>query len=81
MQPHIRSELVLDAMMMAKWRRQPKAPVIIHSDQGSQFGSDDFNRWCKESGFMTSMSRRDNCYDNAAMESFFSSLKEGKNQA
>ena len=77
MQPHIRTELVL-AMMMAKWRRQPKAPVIIHSDQGSQFGSDDFNRWCKENSFITSMSRRGNCYDNAAMESFFSSLKKEK---
>ena len=78
MQPHIRAELVLDAMMMAKWRRQPKVPVIIHSDQGSQFGSDAFSRWCKENNFITSMSRRGNCYDNAAMESFFSSLKKEK---
>ena len=78
MQPHIRTELVLDAMMMAKWRRQPKQSVVIHSDQGSQFGSDAFNRWCKENNFVTSMSRRGNCYDNAAMESFFSSLKKEK---
>ena len=78
MQGHIRTELVLDAMLMAKWRRQPKQPVVIHSDQGSQFGSDDFNRWCKENKFLTSMSRRGNCYDNAAMESFFSSLKKEK---
>ena len=78
MQSHIRTELVLDAMLMAKWRRQPKQPVVIHSDQGSQFGSDAFNRWCKENNFVTSMSRRDNCYDNAAMESFFSSLKKEK---
>ena len=78
MQPHIRTELVLDAMMMAKWRRQPKRAVTIHSDQGSQFGSDAFSRWCKENNFVTSMSRRGNCYDNAAMESFFSSLKKEK---
>ena len=78
MQGHIRTELVLDAMLMAKWRRQPKQTVVIHSDQGSQFGSDDFNRWCKENNFMTSMSRRGNCYDNAAMEPFFSSLKKEK---
>ena len=78
MQGHIRTELVLDAMLMAKWRRQPKQPVVIHSDQGSQFGSDDFNRWCKENHFLTSMSRRGNCHDNAAMESFFSSLKKEK---
>ena len=38
------TELVLDALMMAVWRRRSKAPVMIHSDQGSQFGSDDFNR-------------------------------------
>ena len=78
MQHHIRTELVLDAMLMAKWRRQPKQAVVIHSDQGSQFGSDDFNRWCQENNFITSMSRRGNCYDNAAMESFFSSLKKEK---
>ncbi len=75
---HTRTALVLDAMLMAKWRRQPKQPVVIHSDQGSQFGSDAFNRWCKENNFITSMSRRGNCYDNAAMESFFSSLKKEK---
>ena len=81
MQSHIRTELVLDAMLMAKWRRQPKQPVVIHSDQGSQFGSDAFNRWCKENNFITSMSRRGNCYDNAAMESFFSSLKKEKTRS
>ena len=72
MQGHIRTELVLDAMLMAK------QAVVIYSDQGSQFGSDDFNRWCKENSFLTSMSRRGNCYDNAAMESFFRSLKKEK---
>jgi putative transposase len=78
MQSHIRTELVLDAMLMAKWRRQSKQSVVIHSDQGSQFGSNDFNLWCQENNFVTSMSRRGNCYDNAAMESFFSSLKKEK---
>lgn len=76
MKSTMRTELVLDAMLMAKWRRQPKQSVIIHSDQGSQFGSDDFSRWCKENGFVTSMSRRGNCYDNAVAESFFSNLKK-----
>ena len=78
MQGHTRTELVLGAMLMAKWCRQPKQEVMIHSDQGSQFGSDAFSRWCKENNFITSMSRRGNCYDNAAMESFFSSLKKEK---
>ncbi len=70
------TELVLDALMMAMWRRRPKAPVMIHSDQGSQFGSDEFNRWCKDNHLVPSMSRRGNCWDNAVAESFFSSLKK-----
>jgi putative transposase len=70
------TELVLDALMMAVWRRRPKAPVMIHSDQGSQFGSDDFNRWCEDNRLVPSMSRRGNCWDNAVAESFFSSLKK-----
>ena len=57
------TELVLDAMTMAVWRRRPKTPVMIHSDQGSQFGSDDFNRWCKYNYLVPSMSRRGNCWD------------------
>ena len=70
------TELVLDALMMAVWRRRPKTAVMIHSDQGSQFGSDDFNRWCKDNQLLPSMSRRGNCWDNAVAESFFSSLKK-----
>jgi putative transposase len=70
------TELALDALMMACWRRRPKNPVIIHSDQGSQFGSDDFNRWCQDNALRPSMSRRGNCWDNAVAESFFSSLKK-----
>jgi putative transposase len=73
------TELVLDALMMAVWRRRPKTPVMIHSDQGSQFGSDDFNRWCKDNQLVPSMSRRGNCWDNAVAESF--QLEEGANQA
>jgi putative transposase len=78
MQANMRTEVVLDAMLMAKWRRQPQKPVMIHSDQGSQFGSDEFSRWCKENNLTTSMSRRGNCYDNAVAESFFSNLKKEK---
>lgn len=51
---------------------------MIHSDQGSQFGSDEFSRWSKENQLITSMSRRGNCYDNAVAESFFSDLKKEK---
>jgi len=70
------TELALDALMMAVWRRRPVAPVIIHSDQGSQFGSDEFTRWCRAHQLVPSMSRRGNCWDNAVAESFFSSLKK-----
>lgn len=67
------TELVLDALTMAVWRRRPKTPVMIHSDQGSQCG---FNRWCKDNQLVPSMSRRGNCWDNAVAESFFSNLKK-----
>jgi putative transposase len=69
-------ELVLDALLMAIWRRRPTQPVIVHSDQGSQYGSDDAVRFCKDHGLIPSMSRRGNCFDNAVAESFFSSLKK-----
>ena len=69
-------DLVLDALLMAVWRRRPRQPVIVHSDQGSQYGSDDWVRFCKEHNLIPSMSRRSNCFDNAVVESFFSSLKK-----
>jgi putative transposase len=76
MNARMTTDLCLKALMMAVWRRKPKQPVIIHSDQGSQFGSDDFTRWCRDNQLVASMSRRGNCYDNAVAESFFSSLKK-----
>jgi putative transposase len=54
------------------------SPRIHRSDQGSQYGSDDWNRLLKVHGLVASMSRRGNCYDNAVAESFFSSLKKEK---
>ena len=76
MKSNMATDIVLDALMMAIWRRRPKRSVIIHSDQGSQFGSDDFVRRCKDNQLVPSMSRRGNCYDNAVAESFFSNLKK-----
>jgi len=78
MKSTLAKEIVLDALLMAIWRRTPKQSVIIHSDQGSQYGSDDWQRFCKAHGLLPSMSRRGNCYDNAPVESFFSSLKKEK---
>jgi putative transposase len=68
-------ELVLDALLMAVKRRRPQQ-TLIHSDQGSQYGSDDWLRFCREHRLEPSMSRRGNCWDNAVAESFFSSLKK-----
>lgn len=76
MKPTLAREVVLDALLMAVWRRKPRKVVIVHSDQGSQYGSDDWMRFCRDHKLQPSMSRRGNCYDNAAMESFFSSLKK-----
>ena len=76
MKPTIAKEVVLDALMMAVWRRKPTQEVIVHSDQGSQYGSDDWKRFCDANKLLPSMSRRDNCWDNAVTESFFSSLKK-----
>jgi putative transposase len=76
MKPTLAREGVLDALLMAIWRRKPTKPVIVHSDQGSQYGSDDWQRFCRAHGLQPSMSRRGNCWDNAVAESFFSSLKK-----
>lgn len=75
MKPTLARELVLDALLMALWRRKPQRPVLVHSDQGTQYGSDEWRRFCQTNGLEPSMSRRGNCWDNAVAESFFSSLK------
>jgi len=76
MQPTLARGIVVDALLMAVWKRKPKERVIVHSDQGSQYGSDDWLRFCKAHKLDPSMSRRGNCWDNAVAESFFSSLKK-----
>jgi putative transposase len=69
------SELVTDALVMAIWRRGRPKEVLHHSDRGSQYTSDAFQRLMAEHGVTCSLSRSGNVWDNAAMESFFSSLK------
>jgi putative transposase len=69
------AQFVLDALIMALWRRGKPTQLIHHSDQGSQYTSEDFQRLLSAQGIACSMSRRGDCWDNAAMESFFSSLK------
>ena len=73
--PNLRRELVLDAVLMAVRRRRTRQ-TVIHSDQGSQYGSDDWRRFCRTNRLEPSMSRRGNCWDNAVAESIFASLKK-----
>lgn len=75
MRNRMETEIIISALMMAVWRRNPKEPVIIHSDQGSQYTSYDWQNFLKQHNFIASHSRRGNCYDNAVAESFFQLLK------
>jgi putative transposase len=73
--PTIHREVVLNAVLMAVRDRRPRR-ALIHSDQGVQYGSDAWRRFCKSNHLEPSMSRRGNCWDNAVVESFFGSLKK-----
>jgi putative transposase len=75
LQSRIKKELVLDALLMAVWRRKPTSMVTVHSDQGSQYTSHDWQEFLEVHGLQASMSRRGNCHDNAVAESFFQLLK------
>ena len=69
------ADVVLQALLMAGWRRKPESRVLVHSDQGSQFTSRDWASFLKAHNLEHSMSRRGNCHDNAVAESFFNLLK------
>ena len=69
------AQLVTDALVMAIWRRGKPDALLHHSDRGSQYTSEQFQRLMADHGVVCSMSRSGNVWDNAAMESFFSSLK------
>ena len=68
-------QLVIDAILMAIWRRRPAPGLIFHSDRGSQYCSNDFQRLLKTHAIKSSMSRKGDCWDNAVAESFFGTLK------
>lgn len=70
-----KADLVIDALLMAVWRRKPEGKVLVHSDQGVQYTSSDWRSFLKDNNLEASMSRRGNCHDNAVAESFFSLLK------
>lgn len=67
--------LVIDALKMALFRRRVASGLLLHSDRGSQYAAGAYQAILKNHGILCSMSRKGNCWDNAAMESFFRSLK------
>ncbi|MFA0926893.1 IS3-like element ISPsy29 family transposase [Pseudomonas syringae pv. tagetis] len=75
MKSQMTSDLAIDALLMAVWRRKPKQEVMVHSDQGSQYSSSDWRSFLKANNLVASMSGRGNCHDNAVAESFFQLLK------
>jgi putative transposase len=75
MSAEMTAQLVTDALVMAIWRRGKPDALLHHSDRGSQYTSEQFQKLLSDHGIVCSMSRSGNVWDNAAMESFFSSLK------
>jgi transposase InsO family protein len=75
MSERIDTTLVLKALAMALMHRNPPANLLFHSDRGVQYASREYRRALGQAGLLASMSRKGNCYDNATMESFWSTLK------
>jgi len=78
MKSRMTADLVTDAPIMAIWRRRPDAECLHHSDQGSQYTCDVFQKPLADGGIECSMSRLGECHDNAVMECFFSRLKDDR---
>ena len=68
--------LVIKALLMAVFQRRPETEVLVHSNQGSQYGSAAYLAFLKEHDLVPSMSRRGNCHNNAVAESFFATFKK-----
>jgi len=75
MSDRLNADFVVKALYQAIGRRRPASGCILHSDRGVQYASTDFGNVLKAYGFIQSMSRKGNCYDNAVAESFFHTLK------
>lgn len=76
MNKNMDKRLVINALLMAVYQRRPTQSVLVHTDQGSQYGSADYLAFLNENNLVPSMSRRGNCHDNAVAESFFGTLKK-----
>jgi putative transposase len=72
---HMRAELVVDALEMARWRRRPPAGAVVHSDRGSQYTSRIFGHRLRAAGLPGSMGRVASSVDNGLMESFWSTMQ------
>ena len=75
MDKRMKTQLVLDALAMAYWRRKPAPGLLHHSDRGSQYACHDYRKRLNQYDMVASMSRKGNCWDNAPTERFFRSLK------
>jgi putative transposase len=75
MSDRMKESLVIDALKMALFRRKIKSNALLHSDRGSQYASDNFQQLLRDNRIKCSMSRSGDCWDNAATESFFHTLK------
>ena len=75
MSSRMKKQLVIQAVLMALWRKHDKKSVILHSDRGSQYTSHEYQQFLKDHNMVSSMSAVGSCYDNAAAESFFGVLK------
>ena len=75
MSNRLKESLVIKALNMALLGRKTSGGLLLHSDRGSQYASDNFQRLLNNHGILCSMSRKGDCWDNAAMESFFHTLK------
>ena len=76
MSSRMKADSVCNALTMATWQRRPKPGLIVHSDRGSQYASKQYCNFLKKHGFVGSMSRKGNCWDNSVAESFFGRLKD-----
>jgi len=72
---NLKAPLVIEAFLMAYWRRKPEKGLIHHSDRGVQYACHDYQELLETNGVISSMSRKGDCWDNAVAESFFHSLK------
>jgi len=75
MDSRMKEDLVISALKMALFKRKTNSSLLLHSDRGSQYAASNYQSVLTEYGIQCSMSRKGNCWDNSAMESFFHSLK------